>query len=243
MYEDKGTIRIAVVMLIIVLVIIYAIANQQNKPQNISTTQVIDTNYTTTNTVVDQQNIILQQDEPIILPRDGWYDAQRQEVIVPTEIQAPELDATKGVVPGRWITKISNQTLLAEQAQPTGKNQVGLAGTNVYLWDLASLKTLGVSPQYILDDIQKNIYYALVDANINWSTLATRYNGSIKEIVTQAEIQANQLRWNKITYINLPQYASQLVLMVVEIGSEEWFIQVDYSIYHTSKQHMKQRFQ
>jgi hypothetical protein len=51
------------------------------------------------------------------------------------------------------------------------------------------------------------------------------------------------LRWNKIVFINLPQFAGQLVLMHLQTNTEQRLIQINYDIYHQSKALMKSRFQ
>jgi hypothetical protein len=142
------------------------------------------------------------------------------------------------LVQWRGITKITNEII--QETETKTKND--LPWTAVHIWGLASLQTLGIDPVYILKDQQEAIYYIPLDQDYDRGTIASRYNGNVKEIVAQTEIQSNQLWWDKVTFINLPQYAGQLVLMVVETNNQQWLLQIDYASYHANKQYMKQRF-
>jgi hypothetical protein len=49
-------------------------------------------------------------------------------------------------------------------------------------------------PELVNKEQQKEIYYIKLNQPYDWNTIASRYNGNIKEIVTQSELQANELR-------------------------------------------------
>lgn len=231
MNRDKGIIRITAIILLIGSVIIYSlvIANQQTT--ELSNTQQHSQVFNTTNQVNTQERTA------IVLP----YDQEAEKDIVEQIYNNNNTQVytnTNGIVQGRWITKISNEVLQENETT----NQTSLPWTVVHIGGLASLQTLGIDPVYILKDQQEAIYYIPLGQKYDRGSIASRYNGNIKEIVAQTEIQANELRWDKITFINLPQYAGQLVLMVVDTWNQQWLLQIDYTSYHKNKQHMKQRF-
>jgi len=61
-------------------------------------------------------------------------------------------------------------------------------------------------------------------------------------MVTEAEILQNQLFGDKVSYINLSMFKDVWVLMVVEIDSEVWLLQIPANQYHQSKDYIKSLF-
>lgn len=137
------------------------------------------------------------------------------------------------------ITTIDNTP--TNNTEPSKSTIKVLPSTSIYIWWLASLQKLGLIYDYILKD-DKGIYYVRLAQNQDLAALARSYNGNTVEIVSDADLQKNQLFGDMVTFINIPQYANNIVLMVVDIKEEKRLIQIDYTMYHENKQYIKERF-
>ncbi|HCB52002.1 TPA: hypothetical protein DEP21_05590 [Patescibacteria group bacterium] len=61
-------------------------------------------------------------------------------------------------------------------------------------------------------------------------------------MTTEQELMQNKLFGDKVVFINLPEYKDKKVIMLIYIDDEVWFLQIDYTVYHTSKSHIKKTF-
>jgi hypothetical protein len=59
---------------------------------------------------------------------------------------------------------------------------------------------------------------------------------------TESEILANKMFGNKVTYINIPDYANKKVLMLIDVNNQSRLLAVDYPIYHASKSYLQSLF-
>jgi hypothetical protein len=46
----------------------------------------------------------------------------------------------------------------------------------------------------------------------------------------------------KIMFINIPEYKDKIVLMILYIDQDVWLLQIDYNVYHKSKNYLKSLF-
>jgi Ca2+/Na+ antiporter len=118
-----------------------------------------------------------------------------------------------------------------------------LSGTSLWYGRVDAAENLGISYQYALKD-QNDIYYVFIDSNKKekieeivkalWWTTYT--------ISTEKDILENKLFWDKVTFINLPEYKEQKVVILVENNKDLRLLQINYSIYHKSKWYIQQLF-
>lgn len=117
-----------------------------------------------------------------------------------------------------------------------------LSWTSLWYWRVESVEKLWISYQYSLKD-QKDIYYVFLDPQrYKFDEIVKSLGWTTHILSTEKDIIENKLFWDKVTFINLPEYKEQKVVMLVEIGKLLWLIQVDYTIYHNSKWYIKNLF-
>jgi hypothetical protein len=59
---------------------------------------------------------------------------------------------------------------------------------------------------------------------------------------TEQELIANSMFGDKVTYINIPDYREDKILILLEIDSQSWLLAIDYTIYHQVKPYLKTLF-
>ena len=118
-----------------------------------------------------------------------------------------------------------------------------LSGTKLRYGLVDSVEKLGISYQYALKDDQ-NIYYVYLgkNSNIDLESTVKKLGGTVKTILREDEIIKNNLFWDKVSYINLPEYKDKKVIMLVNIDGSDWLLQLDYATYYTSKSYLKTLF-
>jgi hypothetical protein len=106
-----------------------------------------------------------------------------------------------------------------------------------------SAEKLWISYQYALKD-QNDIYYVFMDPSkkVKLEEIVKALWGTTHTLYTEKDIMENKLFWDKVTFINLPEYKGQKVIMLIEYKKELWLIQINYTVYHKSKWYMKQLF-
>lgn len=143
------------------------------------------------------------------------------------------------------ITKEPNSlfddSLESEQNDSTEKIIV-LSGTSLWYGRVESVEKLWISYQYALKD-EKDIYYVFLDPQrYKFDEIVKSLWWTTYTMNTEKELYENKLFWEKVMFINLPEYKESKVIMLVEINKTLWLIQVNYPIYHNSKSHIKQLF-
>lgn len=119
---------------------------------------------------------------------------------------------------------------------------VVLRWTHTYYGDLDFVNLLWISYKYALKD-DKWIYYLNMDGyTYDFSDIARKLWWNLYIMNTESEILANKMFGNKVTYINIPDYANKKVLMLIDVNSQSRLLAVDYSIYHTSKSYLQSLF-
>ncbi len=145
-----------------------------------------------------------------------------------------------------WTTKRTTSLFEWEINESTGQKTsnkiIVLSGTSLRYWRVEVAEKLWISYQYALKDA-KNIYYVFLDPkkykldeivkSLWWSTYT---------MTTEKEILENKLFWDKIMFINIPEYKNKKVIILAEVNKDSWLIQIDYEIYHNSKLYIKQLF-
>ena len=124
----------------------------------------------------------------------------------------------------------------------TLSEMVVLRWTHTYYWDLDFVNLLWISYKYALKD-DKWIYYLNMDGyTYDFSDIARKLWWNLYIMNTESEILANKMFGNKVTYINIPDYANKKVLMLVDVNNQSRLLAVDYSIYHQSKSYLQSLF-
>ena len=119
---------------------------------------------------------------------------------------------------------------------------VVLRWTHTYYWDLDFVNLLWISYKYALKD-DKWIYYLNMDwYTYDFSDIARKLWWNLYIMNTESEILANKMFGNKVTYINIPEYANKKVLMLIDVNNQSRLLAVDYSIYHQSKSYLQSLF-
>lgn len=119
---------------------------------------------------------------------------------------------------------------------------VVLRWTHTYYWDLDFVNLLWISYKYALTD-SKWIYYLNMDGyTYDFSDIARKLWWNLYIMNTESEILANKMFGNKVTYINIPDYANKKVLMLIDVNNQSRLLAVDYSIYHQSKSYLQSLF-
>jgi len=246
--DTRWALWILVIILVIVYIALYLKRNSANAKQEpleeraiVWSWVVIDVNKAESQTKVALQpnNNITQIQFP-----DDETDTEQQN----TEKTQSDLKS-ENETNNEWETndkvEQKEQSLiekLRQKENTTPEQIVILPWTQKHIGQIASLQKLGIEYQYILKD-DKDIYYvSLGETDQNRWQIARSFEGNIFEIITQAEINKNNLFGESVTYINIPQYQNDIVLMVIYHEGEQRLIQVDYDIYHESKEHMKKHF-
>lgn len=119
---------------------------------------------------------------------------------------------------------------------------VVLRWTHTYYGDLDFVNLLWISYKYALTD-SKWIYYLNMDGyTYDFSDIARKLWWNLYIMNTESEILANKMFGNKVTYINIPDYANKKVLMLIDVNNQSRLLAVDYSIYHQSKSYLQSLF-
>lgn len=117
-----------------------------------------------------------------------------------------------------------------------------LSWTSLWYGRVEAVEKLWISYQYALKD-QKDIYYVFLDPQrYKFDEIVKALWWSIYTITTEKEMVENKLFWDKVTFINLPEYKEKKVVMLIEYEKKLWLIQVDYATYYKSKWYIKQLF-
>ncbi len=124
----------------------------------------------------------------------------------------------------------------------TLSEMVVLRWTHTYYGDLDFVNLLWISYKYALKD-DKWIYYLNMDGyTYDFSDIARKLWWNLYIMNTESEILANKMFGNKVTYINIPDYANKKVLMLIDVNNQSRLLAVDYSIYHASKSYLQSLF-
>lgn len=138
-----------------------------------------------------------------------------------------------------WIDKKVN----VDSMSVSGQNDIRyLSWTKLFYGILESVEKLWINYKYILQDDKLIYYIYLWDLKYDIVNIARKLWGNIYTINTEQEILKNMLFGDKIIFINLPEYKDKIVLMILYIDEDVWLLQIDYDLYHKSKNYLKSLF-
>ena len=129
-----------------------------------------------------------------------------------------------------------------ETTHSTLSEMIVLPWTHSFYWSLDFVDLLWISYKYVLKD-DKWIYYLNMDGYVyDFSDIARKLWWNLYIMNTESEILANKLFGDKITYINIPEYANRRVLMLINVKGHTWLIALDVDVYHQSKSYLQSLF-
>jgi hypothetical protein len=103
--------------------------------------------------------------------------------------------------------------------------------------------TIGIDYEYVLVDNTRDIYYLYLGSQgQNFEQLLQSIDGDTVTLDTQAQLLANALFGDSVTFLNVPVFINQTVLMVITFGTDQRLIQIPYDIYHESKLYLADKF-
>jgi len=153
---------------------------------------------------------------------DEWNDWVNTWLTVVSEINLWQWSSTSRIINSWWMSI--------------------LPWTRTYYGDLDFANLMWISYKYALTD-SKWIYYLNMDwYTYDFSDIARKLWWNLYIMNTESEILANKMFGNKVTYINIPDYADKKVLMLIDINNQSRLLAVDYAIYHQSKSYLKSLF-
>ncbi len=164
----------------------------------------------------------------------------------PTELHGDvQFDTETNVIDNEVVVDVPNNN--SNDGQNDEENiwwgdEFVLSWTKSYYGELDFVERLWISYEYALKD-EKNIYYLnMWDYDYDFSDIARKLKWSLYVMNTEQELIANGLFGEKVTFINIPEYKDQKVLILLEIDNGSWLLAIDYSIYHQVKPYLKTLF-
>ncbi len=230
--NDKNIIGNAMIVLFLSLLIVYVIryqtgwSNRQTtrpdtNPSTITDTLVINPiQWTNTDTIMTMTDTEQTQTGTQNIQDNQWWQITEEELVSVETIEEDTQDAT---------TEIPNNTMKV------------LSGTTLYFWPIEWIDKLGISYAYALRD-DRNIYFVRLENEPNLSAIARSLWWTLYTMNTETEIMRNELFGNRITFINIPIYRDNKVLMYVEVWQEKRLLQIPFNIYHQSKSYLQNLF-
>lgn len=143
-----------------------------------------------------------------------------------------------------WDLEITSNRDTSEEIENNSDEVLSfvLSGTKTYYWELDFVEKLWISYDYALKD-DKNIYYLnMWNYDYDFSDIVRKLWWSLYVMNTEQEIIANSMFGEKVTYINIPEYKNNKVLLLLTLDSQSWLLAIDYSIYHQVKPYLKNLF-
>ncbi len=258
--SEKKTIQLSMILLFLALLVIYILLfsikgeTLKNNLTNQTTSPTLNQNTT------PNQEIIIKDSSPkdnLTTHKNEDEDKNKNENENNTGIYITATTGNQWTISNmiqthKYNTGELDQYAIIEKTTTTGDSKNNnnldnnnnirmLSGTQRYYGPIKIIEKLGIKYQYALKD-SKNIYYIyLWDYNYDFDTLARLWSGNVYKMTEQAIIK-NNLFWEELSFINLPDYQNQTVIILVHTNQERRLIQIDYAIYHQSKQYLKNLF-
>lgn len=163
------------------------------------------------------------------------------------ELTGEEIDQeniTETIVEGTTgMMEISEEITIQDTGMMIKNNEIiMLSWTKIYYGKIDIIEKLWIKYQYALTDTTGIWYIYLGTPSYDFASIARALKGTTYTMATEQEILENKLFGNKVVFINLPEYKDKQVVMLIYMNDGIWLIQVDYSIYHKSKSHIKSLF-
>lgn len=229
--KELHVVRFSMVVLFSALMIVYLLLYQIKGDDIVDQLSMINTNEYESS--IDES---LYQDSGETLT-----EFDQESLLLEEPIEAQTWSAITKETDSLFETTTWNNITIWKNLITTNKIMV-LSGTSLWYWRVESVEKLWISYQYALKD-QKDIYYVFLDPEkYKFDEIVKSLGWTTYTITTEKDIMENKLFWEKITFINLPEYKGTKVVMLIEFQKALWLIQVDYKIYHGSKWYIKQLF-
>jgi len=164
----------------------------------------------------------------------SWEDVS---IFISTGTQSYTNSITGNLITGNTLDKVSTW----KQMQKDTAIKM-LSGTSIYYGNIKIIEQLGIKYQYALTDSSGIRYIYLGTPSYDFASIARALQGNIYTMATEQEILANKLFWNKVVFINIPEYKDKQVIMLIYTNNGIWLIQSEYAVYHKSKAHIKSLF-
>jgi len=251
--SDKKTIQLAMLLIFLSLLVIYVLlfaikwdkvstdSNIQNTEKIIYHEEITPSisniiNETTpsetsiTNTTTTNEN--KKKEEPIV-----WFNTDKIDKNNQMELLSAEFENKNNKI----LTTNENTTENENKLDKKDDIYI-LSGTEKYFGPIKIIEKLGIDYAYALKD-EKDIYYIFLwKDDYDFDQIARQLGWNTYKINTEQEIIKNKLFWEKITYINIPEYKDDTVIILVTVSDITRLLQIDYAIYHESKLHIKNVF-
>lgn len=133
-----------------------------------------------------------------------------------------------------WWMSVTERNLLITQWIPI------LSGTESYFEQVESFDRIGVVPRMVFVLPKDKIYFGLLSTwEYNRTRIARSLQWNALAFITEKDILKNNLPWESVTFINIPQYKEKLVIMIVNINNNKRIIELPRKYYHQSKDKLK----
>ena len=234
-YQESQNIKRSMIVLSLSLILVYIVlyyAKWDLWKQNINSSTII-----TWDVIISEVN------------NDTWSDTKNDWLIFeePTELHGDvQFDMETDIIDTEVVVDVPNNN--KDNSNQDSEENIWwddwfiLSWTKSYYGELDFVERLWISYEYALKD-EKNIYYLnMWDYDYDFSDIARKLKWSLYVMNTEQELIANGLFWEKVTYINIPEYKDQKVLILLEIDNGSWLLAIDYSVYHQVKPYLKTLF-
>lgn len=117
-----------------------------------------------------------------------------------------------------------------------------LSWTKTYYGTMEFVEKLWINYKYALVDDKWIYYLNMWDYKYDFSDIVRKLWWNLYIMNTEQEILQNAMFGDKVTYINVPEYKNNTVLILLDINNQSWLLAIDYSIYHQVKSYLKSLF-
>ncbi len=185
-----------------------------------------------------------------ILSNEEWISwEQNIHIVTKTHDENPTIlpEYTWTTMTQPVITEVTNTTakVTTGEVTTTGETKndiVVLSWTNIYYGKIDIIEKLGIKYQYSLIDSTGTWFIYLGTPSYDFANIARALKGNIYTMATEQELIENKLFGNKVVFINIPEYKDKEVIMLIYTKNGIWLIQIDYTLYHQSKNYLKSLF-
>ena len=181
-----------------------------------------------------------------VVENNWWLTVSEINSEIDYSMKNNSWDESKISISNTWTetlpSTISENNNAWNTSHTTVSEMIVLSGTHSFYWSLDFVDLLWISYKYALKD-DKWIYFLNMDwYTYDFSDIARKLGWNLYIMNTESEILANKLFWDKVTFINIPEYANKKVLMLLNVSNQTWLLALDYNLYHQSKPYLKSLF-
>lgn len=235
MIENKKVITRSLIVLFLILAIVYSLTYQ--KKESLFKASARTWNEVENQTWIQNQNL-----------EQNWWFITQNSINLVKDAKIEDIKTAESVslwyIQPSWVTNSNTQISNTERTPWVSLNSANvsmLPGTTEYLGTLDIVGILWKKPEFTLQDSQWN-YFAYYGSHLDFKETVQTLGGDVYEMVTESEILQNQLFGDRVSYINLSMFKDVWVLMVIEIDSDVWLLQIPADKYHYSKDYIRSLF-